>query len=88
VRDYEGFPLQGGRVDALHGRTVAAMVYGRRKHVVDLFVWPGAAGEKSASFGSKRGYQWVSWRHDGMEMRLVSDVAMTDLRELQELMVR
>ena len=88
VRDFasDGFPLQGGRLDVLRGRAIAALVYGRRKHVVNVFVWPTSEPDDSPRSGSKLGYQWVDWRKGGMEFCAVSDTSAADLDQLQRLM--
>jgi anti-sigma factor RsiW len=90
VRDFsdEGFPLQGGRLDVIRGRTVAALVYGRRKHEVNVFAWPEASAREALRSGSTRGYQWISFRKDGMELCMVSDLAMPDLEILQRLLAQ
>jgi anti-sigma factor (TIGR02949 family) len=87
VRDFanDGFPLQGGRLDVLRGRTVAALVYGRRKHFVNVFVWPSSELEVSPRSGSHLGYQWVDWLKGGMEFCAVSDTSAADLDQLQRL---
>jgi anti-sigma factor RsiW len=46
----QGFPLVGGRLDYIGGRAVAALVYRRDKHLIDLVVWPGA-GEEAPGAG-------------------------------------
>ena len=87
VRDFtnDGFPLQGGRLDVLRGRAVAALVYGRRKHIVNVFVWPSSEPEVAPRAGSKLGYQWMEWRKGGMEFCAVSDTSAADLEQLQRL---
>ena len=87
VRDFanDGFPFQGGRLDVLHGRTIAALVYGRRKHVVNVFVWPTSERDAAPRSGSHLGYQWVDWRQGGMEFCAISDTSAADLDQLQRL---
>ena len=81
----EGFPLLGGRLDVIEGRNVAALVYGRRKHLINLFVWPEGKEPNVSSESSRQGYNWLSWRAGDMQFCLVSDVSAADLRELQQL---
>jgi anti-sigma factor (TIGR02949 family) len=88
VRDFadRGFPLQGGRLDAIHGRAIAALVYGRRKHLVNVFIWPTSEPDTSSRAGSRQGYQWLDWRRGAMEFCAVSDTAPSDLEQLQRLL--
>jgi mycothiol system anti-sigma-R factor len=87
VRDFstDGFPLQGGRLDVVHGRTVTALVYGRRKHLISVFIWPVGERDDATHSGAQQGYNWVSWQNGGMEFRAVSDVSATDLEALHQL---
>jgi anti-sigma factor (TIGR02949 family) len=88
VHDFaeQGFPLQGGRLDVLRGQTVAALVYGRRKHSINVFIWPVNASDTPARSGSQLGYQWIDWRKGGMEFCAVSDTSAADLQQLQHLL--
>jgi mycothiol system anti-sigma-R factor len=85
VRDFaeQGFPLQGGRLDVLNGRSIAALVYGRRKHEINVFVWPRAATSKELESGSQQGYNWVRWNNGSFEMWAISDVSPGDLDQLR-----
>jgi anti-sigma factor RsiW len=87
VRDFsdQGFPLQGGRLDVVHGRAIAALVYGRRKHLVNIFIWPASGRDVSPRTGSRQGYQWIDWHKGGMEFCAVSDATTSDLEQLQRL---
>ncbi len=88
VKDYadEGFPLVGGRLDVLAGQNVAALVYSRRKHLINVFVLPTKEADTPIHPpGARQGYQWVHWRHQGMEYCAISDVSASDLHELAQL---
>ena len=78
-----GFPLAGGRLDSVDGKTVAAVVYHRRLHTVNLFVWP----EKDGSDRSfvKDGFAVREWSRNGLRFAAVSDIAAAELRRFQEL---
>ena len=78
----QGFPLVGGRLDYLHNRPVAALVYLRRKHSIDLFIWPSAPGSETTSrMVTCQGYHLVQWTQSDMTFWAVSDL---NERELQE----
>lgn len=88
VKDFadEGFPLIGGRLDVLNGRNVAAIVYARRKHIINVFVLPTREPDTPIHPpGLRQGYQWLHWRHQGMEYCAVSDVSLSELHELAQL---
>ena len=88
VRDFseQGFPLIGGRLDALGGRNVAVLVYQRRKHIINVFVMPTKEPDTPIHPpGLRQGYQWFHWRRQGMEYCAVSDVSVDDLHELVQL---
>ena len=74
------FPLTGGRLDYLNGRPVAALVYQRDKHVIDLFVWP-AAGDTPPQTAERQGYNIVHWSQGGMNFWAVSDLEVAQLEE-------
>ena len=89
VKDYsdEGFVLIGGRLDVLNQRNVAVLVYGRRKHYINVFVWPTREPDSQLHLSNvHQGYQWEHWRRQGMEYCAVSDVSAPDLKELALLM--
>lgn len=88
VHDFaaQGFPLQGGRLDIIRSHSVAVLVYGRRKHIVNVFIWPAPEQDSAPRSGSQAGYNWVDWRKGGMELCAVSDVSPSDLDELQHLL--
>lgn len=83
----DGFPLVGGRLDYLEGREVAALVYQRRKHFINVFVWPGAAESGATqTVESRQGYNLMRWSRSGFQFWAVSDVSAADLTEFVRLL--
>ncbi len=82
----DSFPLIGGRLDYLAGRPVAAIVYRRRQHVINLFEWPAESDASGAAPAARtrNGYHLIGWTAEGMRYCAVSDVAEADLREFVE----
>jgi anti-sigma factor RsiW len=77
-----GFPLKGGRLDYIGERPVAALVYQRDKHFIDLFAWPSAGEAKPlAKFTEHNGYNVLHWVEDNMVLWAVSDVAPEQLHK-------
>lgn len=81
-----GFPLIGGRLDYLNNRPVAALVYQRRKHFINLFVWPAASDvAKTTKPLTHQGYQLLQWVDRDFNYWVVSDVNANDLQTFREL---
>src|SRR5205814_9656181 len=58
----QGFPLIGGRLDDLANGPVAALIYHRRKHFINLFIWPtGPDANKMPKTLTRDGYQLLHW---------------------------
>lgn len=82
----EGFPLLGGRLDYLQNRPVAALVYGRQKHRINLFLWPTSEKtEGKIETFAERGYHLIHWNQAGMDYWAVSDVNAADLQRFAAL---
>ena len=84
VRDLaaNGFPLVGGRLDYLNGKTVAALVYERNKHPINLFVVPASTNRSSQpSALTRRGYNLIHWTRGEMDYWAVSDLNAEELHQ-------
>jgi anti-sigma factor RsiW len=85
VKDFAaaGFPLIGGRVDYIDHRPVAALVYKRREHVINLFVWPSSSPLTAPA--AVNGFNLVTWNNAGMNYCAISDLNQAELRQFAEL---
>lgn len=82
----QGFTLVGGRLDYVGNKTVAALVYQRRKHFINLYVWPSATGLYApGKTWTRQGYNLVRWTKSDMTYWAVSDITMTELEEFAQL---
>lgn len=78
-----GFPLLGGRLDVIGGRPAAVVVYGRERHLIDLFVSPrGSAPPAEAS--ARAGFNVMAWQAGDLELRAVSDLNATELKQFRD----
>ncbi len=82
----DGFPLIGGRLDYLDNHSVAALVYQKRKHFINLFIWPTTPKDSSAqTMVEREGYHLVHWSDDDFTYWAVSDVNINDLQSFKQL---
>ncbi len=76
------FPLIGGRLDYLGGRSVAALVFQRHKHIINLFIWPAKQTNSTPGvFAPSQGYHLIHWSEAGMVFWAVSDLNEKELME-------
>jgi anti-sigma factor RsiW len=82
----QGFSLVGGRLDYLDNHPVAAVVYKRREHVINLFVWPMPHQDDSSPVAETRGgFHLVHWTSAGMAYWAVSSVSTAELERFVQM---
>lgn len=82
----EGFPLIGGRLDYIGNRPVAALVYRRNGHIINVFVWPAASNlVTSDRLETQHGYNLIEWKGNQTSFTAVSDVNADELRRFSQL---
>jgi anti-sigma factor RsiW len=83
----QGYPLIGGRLDYVNGRPVAALVYQRRRHFINVFLWPGThrlTGDRSVI--TRQGYHLLSWTTPDYSYGVVSDLGVAELSQFAGLL--
>ena len=79
----QGFPLVGGRLDSIDGKTAAAIVYKRRLHTVNVFVWRDSAGRVRNKI--ENGFALDEWSADGLRFAAISDIPSAELGQFENL---
>lgn len=88
VRDLsaDGFELIGGRLEYLDGRNAAAIVYQRRKHVINVLTWPISGLDEAPRATAQQGFNLIEWKQGGMYYCAISDLNRQELSELVSLL--
>jgi anti-sigma factor RsiW len=78
----QGFPLIGGRLDSVSGHTVAVLVYQRRQHLINVFIWPsvGAPDSLGGPAAERQGYNLMHWTQAGFNYWVASDLNSGELQ--------
>jgi anti-sigma factor RsiW len=76
-----GYPLIGGRLDVLDNRNVAALIYQRRKHYINLFIWPPDGQSLPGNLYEQNGYHVLAWTKAGMNYVAVSELGEQEFRD-------
>jgi anti-sigma factor RsiW len=77
----QGFTLIGGRLDYIDGKPVAALVYRRRAHVINLFATEGGNGPRSATMETVQGFNVRRWGSSGFSLWAISDLNAEELED-------
>ena len=80
-----GFDLIGGRLDYIGAQPVAVLVYKRRQHLIDVFVWPVEA-QKAEQTLAHDGFNIEHFAKNGMSFWLVSDLSRNELGDFARLL--
>ena len=80
-----GFELVGGRLDYIGAQPVAVLVYKRRAHLIDVFVWPVEA-QKAEQTLAHDGFNIEHFAKNGMSFWLVSDLNRNELDDFARLL--
>ena len=91
VRDlsHEGYTLIGGRLDYIGNSPAAALVYQRRKHIINLFLWRSPQEADSPErLLAQQGYNLARWTKGGITYWAISDINMTDLQDFAQALQR
>ena len=78
------FPLLGGRLDYVDGHSAAVLVYGRRLHTINVFVWRSGTSEPRDGSFEVRGHSLLHWTNGGLSYWAVSDAAEPELEAFND----
>lgn len=78
----KGYALSGARLEYLDYKTAAALVYTRREHIINLFIWPQTdRADRDYAITAQQGYNLVSWSASGFNYWAASDLNQKELTQ-------
>jgi len=81
----QGYELVGARLDRFDGKPVAVLVYKRRQHVIDAYVWPAREAVGHAEI-TRDGFQLERFSAGDWGYWLVSDLNRNELGDFSRLL--
>ena len=83
----KGYPLLGGRLDYVNGRSVAVLTYGRRQHLINVFLWPTTQGQSDGpNARDRQGYHLRHWTTPDYTYWVASDLNVAELQDFVRLL--
>jgi anti-sigma factor RsiW len=83
----DGYPLFGGRLDYVDNRPVAALVYKRHQHVINVFIWPATSdAEAPVRTLTRQGFHLFHWTSAGLAYWVISDLNDQELQQFVQLL--
>ncbi|MDB6114689.1 MAG: hypothetical protein JWQ62_1634 [Lacunisphaera sp.] len=76
-----GFPLAGGRLEQIGSRPAAALVFRRRQHAINLFIWPANPDTLPIRQSARNGYHAESWAQGGLNFLAISEIPAAELSQ-------
>ena len=76
----EGFPLAGGRLERIDDHPAAALVFHRRQHAINLFIWPANERASEPRQSARNGYHVLSWSQTGLNFLAISEIPADELQ--------
>jgi len=88
VNDFasEDFRLYGGRLEYVNNKAAATLIYQRRLHYINLYIWPAEQMQTAVGIATQRqGYNLLHWTDKGMNFWAVSDLSSAELGDFARL---
>jgi anti-sigma factor RsiW len=96
VKDFsdDDFSLLGGRLEYLNKQTAAALVYKKRSHFINVFIFHDNEGDtilQQRDVQNKKmqhqSYNLVNWRNKGLSYWAISDLNREELEQFSQLFI-